>query len=223
MQIHQPTPSFSGILPIAALLALAAPQAQAAPPTDTDPAPIKPVDWRDHPASEHLNPAIGNVPTEAPSDSTQPSPIVEPEPDYEPRELGLASPPPETNQSTIEPIAKPQPPPPVIHQPTPPPTADHPRALKLGALGLTGVATLVGGVASAGAGALLMSLPSLSWDVNPRNVGTVILIGGGVAAALGIAAVVDTTILERRRQQRRVHVGVDLSTTQAGLSMSGSF
>ena len=38
-----------------------------------------------------------------------------------------------------------------------------------------------------------------------------------------VAVAVDATVLERRREQRRLHVSVDVSTTQAGLSMSGKF
>ncbi|WP_181234053.1 hypothetical protein, partial [Enhygromyxa salina] len=117
----------------------------------------------------------------------------------------------------------PTPPPPVILL-SPTPHHDHPPTLRLGPLGLTGVATLVGGAATIGAGALLISLPKLNYDIDPRRVGAALLIGGGVTTALGIAALaVDATVLERKRQRRRVHVSLDLSTTQAAVAMSGRF
>ncbi|KIG12001.1 hypothetical protein DB30_02119 [Enhygromyxa salina] len=70
----------------------------------------------------------------------------------------------------------------------------------------------------------MMSLPALNYDLDPRRVGAGILVAGSITTALSIAAIiVDTTLLERRRQRQRVHVGADVSASQASLSISGRF
>jgi hypothetical protein len=206
MQFQQTPPRrHYAILPFTAWIALtlAAPQAYAASPPESapEPAPIEPVDWRDHDASEHLNPALGDPPTDVP----EPAPEVEPAP--------------EPVQPTPLAEPTPEPPAPVIAA-HPAPMIDHPQQHRLGGVGVAGVATLVGGVATIGGGLLLMSMPNFQYDVDPRKVGAVILGVGGAATALGIVAtIIDVKLLE----PRRVRVFADLSTTQAGLSIAGNF
>lgn len=120
-----------------------------------------------------------------------------------------------------------EPPAPAVEQAAAPVIVDDPRRLKLGPIGLSGAVTVAGGVTLIAAGAVLARLPKTDVadiDPNPRVIGASVLVVGGVAAALGIVAVVvDVTVLERRRRARRLEVSADLSATRAGFSLSGRF
>lgn len=109
---------------------------------------------------------------------------------------------------------------------------DWDRRLDLGPVGFAGAASIVGGVATVGAGVLVWTIrPGEPKHVgestlgNSRSVGLPLMIGGGTAVLLGVVAVVvDTQVLgPRRRRVAGVDVSVDVSPTSAGLWMTGSF
>ncbi|PRQ02359.1 hypothetical protein ENSA5_23760 [Enhygromyxa salina] len=124
-------------------------------------------------------------------------------------------------------------PPPILElepEPSPAPAQrGRRRGLKLGPLGLTSVAAIVGGLASAGAGGLLIDLGTDDTSLyshhglDPRLVGMSLVGGGAGVAVLGaVCLVVDVEVLERRRQ-RRFDLSIEVSPSSAGLWMTGSF
>jgi hypothetical protein len=96
--------------------------------------------------------------------------------------------------------------------------------LRLGRLGLTGAVTLAAGVATIGAGGLMMSMPEFPYTRDPRDVGVGILVGGTAAAAVGATLVlVDVVVLEPRGRRMIVRVSPNLSPMNGGVVVSGRF
>jgi hypothetical protein len=105
--------------------------------------------------------------------------------------------------------------------------------LDLGPVGFAGAVSIMGGLATAGAGGLVFSLenkvePDATYRFSAdtvRSMGVPLVIAGGAAALLGVVAVVvDTQVLgPRRRRLAGVDVSVDVSPTRAGLWMKGRF
>ncbi|WP_181198060.1 hypothetical protein [Enhygromyxa salina] len=102
---------------------------------------------------------------------------------------------------------------------------------ELGPLGITGAATVGGGVLTIVAGGVLMGTTPLGDPTNVdyvdvRGPGTALLAVGTAATLLGATALVlDLVVLARRRGERdkRVDVTPSFSATGAGLRLSGRF
>jgi hypothetical protein len=120
---------------------------------------------------------------------------------------------------------EPEPPAPCVaaaSEPTPEPGGR--RRLGIGRLGFTGAVSFSAGLATIGAGALMMSLPELDWDVDPRTAGVGILVVGTAATALGATMlVVDVALLEGRHRKLSMSVSPNLSPTNGGVLVVGRF
>ncbi|WP_146157807.1 hypothetical protein [Enhygromyxa salina] len=98
------------------------------------------------------------------------------------------------------------------------------RPLRLGGLGLTGAVSLSAGAATIGGGVLMMSMPNLGWNVDPRPVGMGLVVGGSAVAAVAVAMVaVDVVLLAGRKRKPSMSVLPSLSPTNGGVLVVGRF
>jgi hypothetical protein len=97
---------------------------------------------------------------------------------------------------------------------------------RLGPAGITGVATLSGGLGSVIAGAILVdNAPTTETSRQTGQAQGAALVGVGVAAALlGVTAVaLDLSVWNRQRRERRVNLHIDASSTSAAMWLTGRF
>ncbi|PRQ02363.1 hypothetical protein ENSA5_23800 [Enhygromyxa salina] len=110
----------------------------------------------------------------------------------------------------------------------PPAPALRPRA-QIGGLGVTGAAMAAGGIGAIIAGVLIIGEPPSGSPDGPyvRSFapGGMIVTGvGAVGVAVGVVALtLDLAVVGRRRPARALSVGVDATSTRAGLRLRGSF
>ncbi|KIG12428.1 hypothetical protein DB30_01503 [Enhygromyxa salina] len=98
------------------------------------------------------------------------------------------------------------------------------RTLGVGRLGFAGGVSFSAGLATVGGGVLMMTMPDLDWDVDPRTVGMGIVVAGTGAAAVGLTIfVVDAVLLEGRRRKVSLSVLPSLSPMNGGVLVVGRF
>lgn len=97
---------------------------------------------------------------------------------------------------------------------------------RLGPMGIVGISTMVGGLGSVVAGAILVeNAPKLETSRQSGQAQGAALVSAGVTAALlgmtGLA--LDLTVFDRKRRGRNVNLEFEVSPTSAGLWVSGRF